>query len=213
MAKIIAAKAWCNNEVGYLAWKTDEPIADCLGFMIRRLHFDLQGTEVARRILPAWVAFRTQSNPEWEEQDTSVWPVQKFSWRDLTLRRSRNETELREGVFKARYEIVPVGKPGPGRMAVPPSPTAPFVDAQNKPRYEGAPIPLFFCGTPFQTNDILVTSEFGSVSVAFTNGILSTQNLRKQLKTPGAQCPRALGAGGQSAWQPHPSDCRTGWQL
>jgi phosphatidylserine/phosphatidylglycerophosphate/cardiolipin synthase-like enzyme len=82
-----------------------------------------------------------------------------------------------------------VGKPGPGRTAVPPSPTAPFLDAQGNPRYEGAPIPLFFCGAPFQTNDILVTNEFGSVSVGFTNGILSTQNLRKQLKTPDGKLP------------------------
>ena len=52
-------------------------------------------------------------------------------------------------MFKARYEIVPVGKTSVGRKAVPPSATAPFLDAQNKPRYEGAPIQLFFCGEPF----------------------------------------------------------------
>ena len=82
MAKVVGAKAWCNNEVGYLVWKTDGKIDDCLGFMLTRINLDTG----ERRLLPAWVAFDTQSNPDWEEQDTSVWPIQKFSWRDLTLR-------------------------------------------------------------------------------------------------------------------------------
>src|SRR5207237_1236387 len=118
MAKVIEARAFCNNEVAYLAWKTDGKIKDCLGFMITRI--DLNTGE--RRLLPAWVAFDTQSNPDWEEQDTSVWPIQKFSWRDLTLRRSRNTLQIR-APFRAKYEIVPVGLAGPGRVAVPPSPT------------------------------------------------------------------------------------------
>ncbi|HEX8165530.1 MAG TPA: phospholipase D-like domain-containing protein [Beijerinckiaceae bacterium] len=189
MPGIVKAKAWCNNEVAYLAWKTDGPIDGCLGFMITRIHADLDGNEIDRRIIPAWVAFETQSNPDWEEQDTSVWPVQKFSWRDLTLRRSRNETTLREGVFKASYEIVPVGKAAPGRKPVPPSPTAPFRDKDGKPRYKGDPIPLFVCGKPRRTNEVLVTTEFDRISVAFTNGILSTQNLRKQLETPEGLAP------------------------
>src|ERR1044072_4720183 len=105
MSKLTTAKAWCNNEVAYLAWKTDGKIDGCLGFMITRIHLDDQGKEVERRILPAWVAFKSQSNPNWVEQDMSVWPVQKFSWRDLTLRRSRDTLEVRPGSLKARYEI------------------------------------------------------------------------------------------------------------
>ena len=91
MAKVIEARAFCNNEVAYLAWKTDGKIEDCLGFMITRINLDTG----ERRLLPAWVAFDTQSNPDWEAQDTSVWPIQKFSWRDLTLRRSRNTLQVR----------------------------------------------------------------------------------------------------------------------
>ena len=83
MAKLTLAQACCNNEVAYLAWQTDGKIAGCLGFMITRIHLDATGHEVERRILPAWVAFETQSNPDWEPQDTSVWPIQKFSWRDV----------------------------------------------------------------------------------------------------------------------------------
>lgn len=183
MAKLLAARAWCNNEVAYLVWKTDGKIDGCLGFMITRIHLDLNGREVERRNLPAWVAFNTQSNPKWEEQDTSVWPIQKFSWRDLTLRKSRNTLTTRLPAFKAKYEIVPVGLPGPGRAPVPLSPTA------QPGKYKGAPIPLFICADSIQTDEILVTSDFGDISVTFTNGILSTQNLRKQLGTPDGLAP------------------------
>ena len=86
----MAARAWCNNEVAYLAWHTDGKTDGCLGFMITRIRFDTNGHEVKRRNLPTWAVFDTQSNPAWEEQDPSVWPIQKLSWRDLTLRRSRN---------------------------------------------------------------------------------------------------------------------------
>ena len=70
-------------------------IPDCLGFMITRIHLDDDNNEVERRILPAWAAFKTQSNPDSNEQDASVWPIQKFNWRDLTLRRSRDTTTVR----------------------------------------------------------------------------------------------------------------------
>jgi hypothetical protein len=172
MAKVIAARAFCNNEVAYLIWKTDGKIKDCLGFMITRINVDTG----ERRLLPTWVAFNTQSNPKWEEQDTSVWPIQKFSWRDLTLRRSRDTLDIR-APFRCKYQIVPVGKAGPGRAPVPPSATA------QPGKYKGTPIPLFICGEAGETNEFNVTDNFGDVSAYFNNGILSTQNLRKQLET------------------------------
>ena len=178
MAKVVSAKAWCNNEVAYLAWAADGRIDGCLGFMVTRI--DLDSGE--RRLLPAWVAFDTQSNPGWEEQDTSVWPIQKFSWRDLTLRRSRNSLDIRQPL-RAKYEIVPVGSPAPGRAPVPPSPTA------QPGKYRGTPVPLFICGDALETNEISVTERFGDVTATFNNGILSTQNLRKQLKTPSGRAP------------------------
>ena len=178
MAKVVDARAFCNNEVAYLAWKTDGKITDCLGFMITRINLDTG----ERRLLPAWVAFDTQSNPDWEEQDTSVWPIQKFSWRDLTLRRSRDTLAIR-APFRAKYEIVPVGRAGPGRTAVPPSPTA------QPGKYKGDPIPLFVCGEAGETNEFAVTNNYGDVSAFFNNGILSTQNLRKQLETPDGAAP------------------------
>ena len=71
MAKVLAASAWCNNEVAYLAWSTDGRIPDCLGFMITRLRLDGQGNVVEPRVLPSWAAFSTQSNPKWVEQDNN----------------------------------------------------------------------------------------------------------------------------------------------
>jgi phosphatidylserine/phosphatidylglycerophosphate/cardiolipin synthase-like enzyme len=188
MAAITDARVWCNNEVAYLAWKTDGKIADCLGFMLTRVQTDTNG-KVTRRILPAWAAFNTQSNPKWEEQDTSVWPIQKFSWRDLTLRRSRDTTTVRDPDFHVKYEIVAVGKENPGRKPVPKSPDA------DPSKYEGDPIPLFFCTDPKETNEVFVSTNLVTandrpvISAGFTNGILSTQNMRKQLKTPAGRAP------------------------
>ena len=179
MAKLLEAKAYCNSEVAYLAWKADGKIDDCLGFMITRIHLDTG----ERRLLPTWVAFKTQSNANWEEQDTSVWPVQKFSWRDLTLRRSRDTTTTRPTDFRVKYEIVPVGKKAPGRVAVPASPLA------QPGKYQGTPIPLYFCGPAVETNEITVGGAYGDIAATFTNGILSTQFLRKQMKTPDGQAP------------------------
>jgi hypothetical protein len=85
--------------------------------------------------------------------------------------------------FRAKYEIVPVGPEAPGRVAVPPSPTA------QPGKYKGDPIPMFVCGEAGETNEFSVTDNFGDVSAFFNNGILSTQNLRKQLETKDGEAP------------------------
>ncbi|MGR9394558.1 phospholipase D-like domain-containing protein [Rhizobium leguminosarum] len=184
MGRITKAGAWCNGEVAYLAWMADGPIADCLGFMITRVHET--GPEAgARRILPTWIAFTDQSNPDWLEQDSSVWPIQQYQWRDLTLRRSRDEATVRPIDFRIHYEITPLGLASPGRKPVPASDTAPYRDENGKPRYVGPPRPLFFLGEPFKTESIDVTHDFpggGAIKATYTNGILSTQNLLRQLE-------------------------------
>jgi hypothetical protein len=114
------ARAFCNNEVGYLAWRVAAPIPSCLGFMVTRVITSGQD-QGSRRILPAWVAFKGQSNPRWLPQDTSVWPVQKFAWRDLTLRRLRDGSAVREAGFTCRYEITPVGQQAPDGQPARPS--------------------------------------------------------------------------------------------
>jgi phosphatidylserine/phosphatidylglycerophosphate/cardiolipin synthase-like enzyme len=176
------AGVWCNGEVAYLAWKA-ERIDGCLGYMITRVHETGQDAG-QRRILPTWIAFTDQSNPDWLAQDSSVWPIQSFEWRDLTLRRSRDQATVRPIDFRVHYEIVPVGNAGAGRTLVPPSATAPYEDANNNPRYKGKPRPLYTIGAPFVTAPIDVTHRYGaSVQATFTNGILSTQDLLQQLRS------------------------------
>jgi phosphatidylserine/phosphatidylglycerophosphate/cardiolipin synthase-like enzyme len=195
MKLVTKAGAWCNGEVAYIAWDVKEKIPDCLGFMITRVH-ESGGDKGQRRILPTWVAFRDQNNPNWNEQDSSVWPIQRFEWRDLTLRKSRNTTAVRPIDFAVHYEIVPVGLAGPGRTAIPPSPTAPATDPNGLPSFEGPPRPLFQIGDPTKTNSIGVTHDYGDgknkVSATFTNGILSTQNLVRQLQSVNKAPPKRI---------------------
>lgn len=181
MARITKAKAFCNDEVAYLAWETDGKIKGCFGFMVTRIFLDTG----ERRLLPSWVAFKSQSNPDWEEQDTSVWPIQKFSWRDLTLRKSRNTLATRTGPLRVKYEIQPVGPMKAGLTPVPATDTA------QPGKYKGKKIPLAFYGDAFETNEILASNDLGDISIGFNNGILSTQNLRKQLRTPKGKLPSA----------------------
>lgn len=92
------AMAIANNDTVFLSWVYDEKIENCLGFAVYRT--DSVGKRTA---LPAWVGFKGGSNPNWVHQDTSVWPVQKFNWRDFTAQRGETYT----------YDIVPMrGTPG-----------------------------------------------------------------------------------------------------
>ncbi len=91
------ALAIANNDVVFLAWDPGLRIDNCLGFDIRRR----EGTG-RRRSLPAWVGFAGDT-PIGNPQTTATWPVQKYSWRDLTAKRGATYT----------YEIVPmIGMPG-----------------------------------------------------------------------------------------------------
>ena len=74
------AKAICNCSVAQIFWNYDQLIPNCLGFKIERIDKATGNAE----ILPAWVGFTSQSNQDWKPKDTSVWPIQKFNWRDLT---------------------------------------------------------------------------------------------------------------------------------
>ena len=172
MQHVTAATAWTNGAIGYLAWDVRSPIEDCLGFMVTRVHEtgDDAGT---RRVLPAWLGFIGQSNPDWAPQDTSVWPVQRFDVRDLTLRRSRDTTTVRPTGFSVHYEVVPVGPPAPDRVTLEPA---------LDPTYQGAPVTLATIGEPTPTNSVEVTwAHPGEITAVFNNGILSTQSLARQL--------------------------------
>jgi len=88
------AVALANNDVVFLSWLYDTRIPDCLGFTIRRTN--LQNRTITT--LPAWVGFKGQSNANWNARTTDEWPVQKFTWRDLTA----------EPETLYQYEIIPM---------------------------------------------------------------------------------------------------------
>jgi phosphatidylserine/phosphatidylglycerophosphate/cardiolipin synthase-like enzyme len=175
MAKIVSARAFANNEVAYLAWSLDEPIPGCLGFDITRIYPDT-GEE---KPLAAWVPFEGQANPAMAPQSTRVWPVQKLSWRDLTLRKRRDRLSLRPDEVTVQYRIRAVGRFRPGLDAVPAEP--------NAPHYDGQPVPLGYLEPGVLTNTVRVTQHYGDIRATFTNGILSAQWLRKALKEKGEE--------------------------
>lgn len=136
------ARAICNSSVVQIYWSYAKPISNCLGFKLERIE---KGG--ATQILPAWVGFTGQSNQDWQPKDTSIWPVQKFNWRDLTATSGKTYT----------YRITPM---------------------------TGSPDKL----TPataqaLVTNEVSLTSELGSFTASFTNGILATQGLVHYLES------------------------------
>jgi len=173
MSVIRVARAYANNEVAYLAWQLSKEIPDCLGFEITRIYPD--GTE---RVLPAWVPFERQSNKDWKPQTTAVWPIQKLSWRDLTLRKRRDATERRPADVEVKYRIRPVV---PAANAG----TADLVKNVPPVTYTGHPVPLAYYDEGAETNEVLVTSKYGDAQVAFTNGILAAQWLTHALEDLG----------------------------
>ncbi|TMQ02887.1 MAG: hypothetical protein E6J90_05790 [Deltaproteobacteria bacterium] len=170
-----SARAYANNEVAFIAWNLTELIEGCLGFEITRIYV---GSEEPPRVLASWVPFRGQANPHWKPQTTSVWPVQKLCWRDLTLRRRRDSTGLRPSDVEVKYRIRPLGRARDGREAIPPG--------RDAPNYDGEPIALAALDEGVETNVVRVTSSYGTdLRVAFTNGILSAQWLKHALEEGG----------------------------
>lgn len=217
MGKIVSAHAYANNEVAYLAWDIDGKIEGCLGFEVVRVYLAADGSvslrddgKEDRVTCAAWVAFKGQRNPHWLPQTTSVWPVQKLSWRDLTLRKRRNKAKLRPSEVFVRYEIRPLGDLRPGLEPVQdPAPAEvevvkrdadgkPVLDAQNRPvktktkAYEGTPRPLAYLGPAVATNAIHVTRRLGPFQSTFTNGILAAQWLRNVIWEDGIKKPNEL---------------------
>ena len=161
----------------YLAWQVDSMIHGCLGFEITRQY---PNKEYPDTVLPAWVSFKGQSNPDWIPQTTSIWPIQKLSWRDLTLIRRRDSIGTHTQTV-VQYLIRPVGPfDGNAENSVP---------SQPSDNYKGTPIPLSYIGDGYQTNQVTITNQFGNIWATFTNGIMATQWLSHTLqsKYPGLQ--------------------------
>lgn len=202
MAALVSARAWANNEVAYIAWAADGRIDGCLGFEVVRVIVHDDG-RLERINCATWVPFKGQHNPDWLPQDTGVWPVQKFSWRDLTARKRRDGMARRADELTLRYEIRAVGKAGPGREPVPANGLAqawialrdargePLRDAQGKvrrvkgPAYQGRPRPLAYLGPAVVSNELRLTTRRGPFRSTFTNGILAAQWLANVLDADG----------------------------
>ncbi|MDP3737500.1 MAG: phospholipase D-like domain-containing protein [Hyphomonadaceae bacterium] len=186
MAKIISATAIANNEVAFLAWQTDPvEIEGCLGFHIVREYLDGNDKVISEKPLAAYVGFNGQRNPEWNPQNTSVWPVQKYTWRDLTLRKKRDAAERRAANERVRYRIRAVGRWRDGLEPVVPI-EATHWDATTRTwvpsTYEGKAVPLSYLTPPMLSNAVDVTASRPPFYSTFTNGILSTQFLVNALK-------------------------------
>ena len=210
MAQITTARAYANNEVAYVAWDTDGKIPGCAGFEVIRVYLNPDGSVAHRVNLPTWVAFKGQKNPHWLPQDTGVWPIQKMSWRDLTLRKRRDGMKRRPDDVLVRYEIRPVGDLKPGLQAVPPNglefadvvkrdkDDKPILDRKGKPvrvhvrAYTGTARPLGYLSAAVASNDIKITSRRGPFRSTFTNGILAAQWLKNVLLEDGLVKPNEL---------------------
>jgi len=172
-SRVIKAKAYTNGEIGYISWQVDSMINGCLGFVITRIFPD---DPTQNKILAAWVPFKGQSNPNWQPQDTSIWPVQKLSWQDLTLVKSRDTLNSRPQGFRVQYLIRPVVAFADGMTAI--TTTLPVT-------YTGAPLQLAYLDEGLTTDPIMVGTQYGNIRATFTNGILATQWLSNVLKTAG----------------------------
>ncbi|MGR9202183.1 phospholipase D-like domain-containing protein [Rhizobium leguminosarum] len=196
MADISKAVAIANNEVAYLAWDIDTTaVPGCLGFHIVREYLDANDEVTEERPLASYVAFKGQRNPDWQAQNTSVWPVQKFNWRDLTLRKRRNEAKRRPDNERVRYRIRAVGKMKAGLdpVEVVPESHRDFKTRQIvQHTYEGQPIPLGYLTPAAYTNILDVTTKRPPFTSSFTNGILSTQFLANVLNEDGTISPNEL---------------------
>lgn len=172
---ITKAIAYTNGEIACLSWELSGMVKDCMGFEITRLYPDSPENNV---VLPSWVAFKGQTNKDWKPQNTSVWPIQKLNWRDLTLRKYRDALDRHpESVggkpVRVQYLIRPVVAYKASLKTVKPGiPVS----------YTGAPVKLSYLDEGVKTNIFEVGTQYGSVRATFTNGILSTQWLTHALQ-------------------------------
>jgi phosphatidylserine/phosphatidylglycerophosphate/cardiolipin synthase-like enzyme len=188
-ATITHAFAFANNEIAFLAWQLDvDPLPECLGFHIVREHLDENDKVIESRPLASYVAFKGQHNPKWLAQNTTVWPVQKFTWRDLTLRRRRDAASLRPENERVRYRIRAVGRWREGVERVETIPSSHF-DKKLRQRiqhdYDGRPIPLGYLTPAAVTNVVQATMQRKPFILTFTNGILSSQFVLRVLNEDG----------------------------
>jgi hypothetical protein len=172
MSAIAKVKAFTNGEISYLSWTLTKMIPGCFGFEVTRLYPDHPADDT---VLPAWVAFTGQSNKKWLPQNTSVWPVQKLSWKDLTLRKKRDQTIRRADKTKVQYLVRPI-------VAYDPHLTE--VKANLPKTYTGKEVRLSYYDEGKKSDPITISIDHGSIRATFTNGILATQYLSHAMNDP-----------------------------
>jgi phosphatidylserine/phosphatidylglycerophosphate/cardiolipin synthase-like enzyme len=172
MTSIAKVVAFTNGEIAYVSWTLKNMIPGCLGFEITRIY---PGSPQDNTVLPAWVAFTGQSNKKWLPQDTSVWPVQKLSWKDFTLRKKRDATVRRPNGTSVQYLVRPV---------VVFDKNLDEVKSSLKVTYTGKAVRLSYVDKGELSNVINVDINYGSIRATFTNGILATQYLAHAMKNP-----------------------------
>lgn len=172
MSKISKVAAFTNGEIAYLSWTLKDLIPGCLGFEISRIYPD---SPKDNTILPAWVAFKGQSNRKWLPQDTSVWPVQKLSWRDFTLRKKRDQLVRRNDNTRIQYKVRPVVIFTTGLEEV---------KTSLKVTYTGKPVRLSYFDEGEISDVITIKLDHGNIRATFTNGILATQWLANVMRNP-----------------------------
>lgn len=184
MSAIKKVKAFTNGEVAYISWILKGMIPDCYGFEITRLYPE---NPKENTVLPTWVAFKGQSNKKWLPQNTSVWPVQKLSWKDFTLRKKRSQTDRRPNDSKIQYLVRPIVSFKPDLQEV---------KSKLDKTYSGKPVRLSYLDEGVKSEIIKIKIVHGSIRATFTNGILATQwlshatdnhdfqGIKKEIKDP-----------------------------
>jgi len=172
MSAIKQVKAFTNGEISYLSWTLSKMIDACLGFEITRIYPDNPENNT---ILPAWVAFKGQSNKDWKPQNTSVWPIQKLSWKDLTLRKKRDKTERRVNNTRVQYLVRPM---------VAFTPELDEAKVILPKTYKGEVVRLSYFDEGKKSDIITISIDHGDIRATFTNGILASQYLTNAMKNP-----------------------------
>jgi hypothetical protein len=172
MSKINAVKAYTNGEIAYLSWTLGDMIPGCLGFEITRLYPD---NPEENTILPAWVSFKGQSNKSWIPQNTSVWPVQKLSWKDLTLRKMRDQVGRHPIDSRIQYLVRPI---------VAFRSDLEEVKANLPVTYTGSPVRLSYLDEGQKSDILKIELNHGSIRATFTNGVLAAQWLTHAMQNP-----------------------------
>lgn len=154
------ARAVANNDVILLAWDPGGPIDGCLGFDVRRRELGKR-----RASLPAWVGF-AGDDPASGPRTTMHWPIQKYTWRDLTARPGATYS----------YDIVPmIGEPGALRRGRPVLTTNPVTLSPHCSEH----VDVYF------NRGILATQHLSRIVPRKPDGEPDFAVLRTRLGTPG----------------------------